>query len=232
MGCAGASCFGFNEKAQERRFQDDSGFLAHPPHGFRFALHHPTKAASRGVHPVVMRISMCIERRRWSSGQTPLSGGRAQSSFQGLSDMDVARASMGQGWPFEACPWNDDGAREVWLQPDPYGGASPFGFFWVVRHPDDCQKKLARGGETRNISKARQSTQLEAFQQHLTQTEPMSPCLQDEYRPREGGRRQLAAPLSRERGTVRHACRCALRRAARRESMLSASMAAEKAMAA
>ena len=26
--------------------------------------------------------------------------------------MDAARAAMGQGWPFAACPWNDDGARE------------------------------------------------------------------------------------------------------------------------
>ena len=26
--------------------------------------------------------------------------------------MDAARAAMGQGWPFAACPWNGDGANE------------------------------------------------------------------------------------------------------------------------
>ena len=36
-----------------------------------------------------------------------------ESSCKGLSDMDVARALPGQGWPVSACPWNDDGARGV-----------------------------------------------------------------------------------------------------------------------
>jgi hypothetical protein len=40
------------------------------------------------------------------------SGGRVESPRKGLSDMDVARAAMGQGWPFAACPWSGDGARE------------------------------------------------------------------------------------------------------------------------
>src|SRR5690606_4176612 len=40
------------------------------------------------------------------------SGGRVESPWKGLSDMDVARAAMGQGWPFAACPWSGDGARE------------------------------------------------------------------------------------------------------------------------
>ena len=31
---------------------------------------------------------------------------------KGLSGMDAARAAMGQGWPFAACPWINDGARE------------------------------------------------------------------------------------------------------------------------
>ena len=35
-----------------------------------------------------------------------------KSPRKGLSDMDVARATMGQGWPFVACPWSGDGARE------------------------------------------------------------------------------------------------------------------------
>jgi hypothetical protein len=28
--------------------------------------------------------------------------------------MDVARATMGQGWPFVAGLWNDDGVSEPW----------------------------------------------------------------------------------------------------------------------
>ena len=45
---------------------------------------------------------------------TPIapSGGRAESLWRGLSDMDVARAAMGQGRPFAAGPRNNDGARE------------------------------------------------------------------------------------------------------------------------
>ena len=35
-----------------------------------------------------------------------------ESPRKGLSDMDVARAAMGQGWPFVACPWSGDGTRE------------------------------------------------------------------------------------------------------------------------
>ena len=42
------------------------------------------------------------------------SGGRVEFLCKGLSGMDAARAAMGQGWPFAACPWNRDGAREPW----------------------------------------------------------------------------------------------------------------------
>ncbi|TLP70925.1 hypothetical protein FEA48_24140 [Pseudomonas nitroreducens] len=34
----------------------------------------------------------------------PRSGGLVEAEFQGLSGMDAARAAMGQGWPFAACP--------------------------------------------------------------------------------------------------------------------------------
>lgn len=37
-----------------------------------------------------------------------------ESLSQGLSGMDAARAAMGQGRPFAACPWNNDGTKEVW----------------------------------------------------------------------------------------------------------------------
>ncbi|TYP64303.1 hypothetical protein A9A72_1231089 [Stutzerimonas stutzeri] len=42
----------------------------------------------------------------------PLSEGRVQVMWKGLSGMDAARAAMGQGWPFAAGPWNVTGARE------------------------------------------------------------------------------------------------------------------------
>ncbi|MVW75496.1 hypothetical protein GJV18_09225 [Pseudomonas sp. R-22-3w-18] len=35
-----------------------------------------------------------------------------ESLRKGLSGMDAARAATGQGWPFAACPWSGDGARE------------------------------------------------------------------------------------------------------------------------
>jgi len=44
--------------------------------------------------------------------ESPLSGGRAQVAWKGLSGMDAARAAMGQGWPFAAGPWSVTGARE------------------------------------------------------------------------------------------------------------------------
>ena len=40
------------------------------------------------------------------------SGGRTESLWRGLSDMDVARAVMGQGRPFAAGPRSNDGVRE------------------------------------------------------------------------------------------------------------------------
>jgi len=51
--------------------------------------------------------------------------------------MDAARAAMGQGWPFAAGPWSNDGVREP-AAGGPDGGASLFGSFW-----GDCQKELA-----------------------------------------------------------------------------------------
>jgi len=36
-----------------------------------------------------------------------------ESLRKGLSGMDAARAAMGQGWPFAACPWSKDGTKGV-----------------------------------------------------------------------------------------------------------------------
>jgi hypothetical protein len=44
--------------------------------------------------------------------EPPLSGGRAQVTWKGLSGMDAARAALGHGWPIAAGPWNVTGARE------------------------------------------------------------------------------------------------------------------------
>jgi len=43
---------------------------------------------------------------------SPLSEGRAQVAWKGLSGMDAARAVKGHGWPVAAGPWNVTGARE------------------------------------------------------------------------------------------------------------------------
>ncbi len=45
--------------------------------------------------------------------ESPLSEGRAQEAWKGLSGMDAARAALGHGWPVAASPWNVTGAREV-----------------------------------------------------------------------------------------------------------------------
>ncbi|WJN58535.1 hypothetical protein [Pseudomonas sp. SO81] len=36
-----------------------------------------------------------------------------ESLRKGLSGMDAAKAAMGQGWPFAAGPWSNDGTKEV-----------------------------------------------------------------------------------------------------------------------
>ena len=61
---------------------------------------------------IVPTRSVGTRHRTHKQLQTPPSGGRTESLCKGLSGMDAARAPMGQGWPFDACPWNDDGANE------------------------------------------------------------------------------------------------------------------------
>ena len=45
--------------------------------------------------------------------RTPLSGGRMESAWRGVSGMDAARGVKGHGWPLYAGPRNVDGMREV-----------------------------------------------------------------------------------------------------------------------
>jgi hypothetical protein len=63
------------------------------------------------------------------------SEGRVESLRKGLSGMDAARAAMGQGWPFAAGPWSNDGMREVERSETRMQGARLFAYFWGV-----CQK--------------------------------------------------------------------------------------------
>ena len=51
-----------------------------------------------------------------------------ESLRKGLSGMDAARAAMGQGWPFAAGPWSNDGARE----PDEVGPDARGKTFWLL----------------------------------------------------------------------------------------------------
>ena len=57
----------------------------------------------------------------------------------GRRRMPKPRAAMGQGWPFAAGPWSNDGVREP-AAGGPDGGASLFGYFLRGRPSGDCKK--------------------------------------------------------------------------------------------
>ena len=67
--------------------------------------------------------------REMGPGLVP-SEGRMESLCKGLSGMDAARAPMGQGRPFGACPWNNGGVRGVERSETRMSGASVFGYFF------------------------------------------------------------------------------------------------------
>ncbi len=56
----------------------------------------------RELHNTALALALDFEgfQRDFRTRRTPRSGGLVEAEFQGLSDMDVARAAMGQGWPF------------------------------------------------------------------------------------------------------------------------------------
>ena len=62
-----------------------------------------------------------------------------ESLRKGLSGMDAARAAMGQGWPFAAGPWSNDGARE----PDAVGPDARGKTSWLLlgRLPEVTRRK-------------------------------------------------------------------------------------------
>ena len=82
----------------------------------RFAAFPRSGAApGAGLHGLKLSgVCFCFCSRTAILQTTPVSpsGGRVESPWKGVSDMDVARAAMGQGWPFAACPWSGDGRRE------------------------------------------------------------------------------------------------------------------------
>ena len=96
--------------------------------GWKTAKHFPPQSTQRLVSNVARKnrwVSFALPTLRSLEGRTsislhglsgatesPLSGGRAQVAWKGLSGMDATRAAMGQGWPFAAGPWSVTGARE------------------------------------------------------------------------------------------------------------------------
>jgi hypothetical protein len=101
--------------------------------GWKTAKHFPPQSTQRLVSNVERKnrwVSFALptlrslEARTYTSlhglsgaTESPLSGGRAQVAWKGLSGMDAARGlgappTMGQGWPFAAGPWSVTGARE------------------------------------------------------------------------------------------------------------------------
>ena len=73
-----------------------------------------------------------------------------ESLSKGLSGMDAARAAMGQGWPFAAGPWSNDGARE----PDEVGPDARGKTFCLLlgRLPKVSRRKGGTGSSEQNRS--------------------------------------------------------------------------------
>jgi len=69
-----------------------------------------------------------------------------ESLIQGLSGMDAARAPMGQGRPFGACPWNNDGAKEPRRRRGRMSGALSL---WLLSLCANKEKVTRREGEKR-----------------------------------------------------------------------------------
>ena len=90
------------------------------------------------------RHVFCFSIRDHADDANAPSGGRVESLRKGLSGMDAARVAMGQGWPFAAGPWSNDGARE----PDEVGPDARGKTSWLLlgRLPEVTRRK---GGTVR-----------------------------------------------------------------------------------
>ena len=73
-----------------------------------------------------------------------------ESLRKGLSGMDAARAAMGQGWPFAACLWSNDGARK----PDEVGPDARGKTSWLLlgRLPEVTRRKGGTNTREQNRS--------------------------------------------------------------------------------
>ena len=96
--------------------------------GWKTAKHFPPRSIPQLISDLAhqkRRVSFALPTLRSLKGRTtsllhgpsdaaksPLSGGRAQVVWKGLSGMDAARAALGHGWPVAAGPWNVTGTRE------------------------------------------------------------------------------------------------------------------------
>jgi hypothetical protein len=100
--------------------------------GWKTAKHFPPQSSPRSVSNFAFEnrwVSFALPTLRLAPTsaslhrpsdptESPLSEGRAQVAWKGLSGMDAARAALGRGrhrhgWPVAASPWNVTGAREV-----------------------------------------------------------------------------------------------------------------------
>jgi len=69
-------------------------------------------ARSYREHALALMTSRGISAR----AECPFQKAEGDRSFRGLSDMDVARALSGQGWPVNAGPWNSEEPRVLFAK--------------------------------------------------------------------------------------------------------------------
>ncbi len=132
--------------------------------GWKTAKHFPPQSTQRLVSNVARKnrwVSFALptlrslEARTYTSlhglsgaTESPLSGGRAQVAWKGLSGMDAARAAMGHGWPFAAGPWSVTGVREPRRSRGRMEGqAFLLTFFAFEKSESPCKAKPVGGAE-------------------------------------------------------------------------------------
>ncbi|MDV5859462.1 hypothetical protein QM298_00430 [Pseudomonas mendocina] len=77
-------------------------WVEHTLGGFLLGLNRPDWQVC--VRMAASGLCLCSSTAMVQATPKSPSGGRVESPWKGLSDMDVARAAMGQGWPFVSGP--------------------------------------------------------------------------------------------------------------------------------
>ena len=72
-----------------------------------------------------------------------------ESLCKGLSGMDAAKDAMGQGWPFAACPWSNDGAKEPRRRRGRMSGVLSL---WLLSLCTSKEKVTRRKGEKHGLA--------------------------------------------------------------------------------